>query len=190
MRITLTMPSGEVIERQLTAGDIWIPPLPAGVTVEVDVRVSRGLNLDGKRRVNMSLVTGTAGLIFDMRGRPLVLHTGRRGRQEVAAWFTAVTGIEIENQLAAEAAAEATALGETDARQVMAIDDDQFPAIKALPDSLPSSEFTTLLHDDAPASAPELDDTEFPDLDDILSADVQEAPADDLDDLAKELGLR
>lgn len=189
MRVSLTLPDGGVMEHQLTPGDIWVPPLPAGISVEVEVRVSRGLSLDGKRRINMSLVTGTAGLIFDMRGRPLVLHTGRRGRQAIGTWFTAVTGIEIERQLAEEAAAEATALGETDSRQVLAIEDAVFPSIKALPDSMPGSEFAALLHDDdAFVSVPELDDDAFPGLDDILSEDAP--PADDLDDLAKELGLR
>jgi hypothetical protein len=190
MRATLTLPDGEVIEKQLTSGDIWVPSLPAGVTIDVDVRVSRGLNLNGKRREQMSLVTGTAGLIFDMRGRPLVLPAGRRRRQVVGAWFTAVTGIEIEEQLTEEAARQTAVLDAMGVRQAIGIDDAEFPSIKSLPDALPSGEFSTLLGDIPRAPVPQGGDTEFPELDEILSADVQEAPADDLDDLAKELGLR
>ena len=53
------------------------PVLP-GVTAEVTIRLRRGLTIDGKRRLRRRVVAGAAGIIFDARGRPLVMPCSAR----------------------------------------------------------------------------------------------------------------
>ncbi|HLA44936.1 MAG TPA: hypothetical protein VJZ27_15935, partial [Aggregatilineales bacterium] len=181
MKVKITLPNKDVIQHQLSGGEIWIPAISAGTWVDIDVRVSRGLRLNGKRRSRQKVQAGTAGLIFDLRGRPLNIPSGRRRNQALMDWFRAVTGIEVteeqfEQEMRAIAVPEALAVGLSDA---------DFPNYKKLPDAPLDVSVAALL--DAAESSGADEDFELPDLD--FEGDADSA-AGEVDSLARELGLR
>lgn len=71
LRLKLTTDDGEVITRELPGGHLVILPLPANAEVTLDMRLYGGLRVGGRSRIKRKLRGGTAGLLFDMRGRPL-----------------------------------------------------------------------------------------------------------------------
>ncbi len=74
LRLKLTTDDGEVITRELMGGHLFLLPLPANAEVTLEITLVGGLRVQGKRRIKRKLRGGTAGLLFDMRGRPL--HSG------------------------------------------------------------------------------------------------------------------
>lgn len=92
MKIQITLENGRAIEKKLLPGEIWAAPLSSGQEVQVVVRTGRGMKINGKRRVKQTVTAGTAGLIFDARGRSLVLPPLRRRPAIYAEWWTGVTG--------------------------------------------------------------------------------------------------
>ncbi|MBI5931187.1 MAG: glutamate mutase L [Chloroflexi bacterium] len=92
MKIQITLENGRAIEKKLLPGEIWAAPLSSGQEVQVVVRTGRGIKINGKRRVKQTVTAGTAGLIFDARGRSLVLPPLRRRPAIYAEWWTGVTG--------------------------------------------------------------------------------------------------
>jgi hypothetical protein len=85
---------GEPIKHDVPGGQVWVYPLATGqhATVEVSVR-GRGLNIGGRGRVKMQVEGGSAGLIFDARGRMLPVAAEVRQRAaQLPAWIAAVTG--------------------------------------------------------------------------------------------------
>jgi hypothetical protein len=91
MRITITLASGRVIEKSLSPGEVWAAPIAPGNTVHVDIRLGRGLKIDGKRRIKREVVTGSAGIVFDARGRPLPFIPVRKRAEAYASWWEGVT---------------------------------------------------------------------------------------------------
>ena len=183
MSVKITLPNGEVLEHKLSAGEVWHPQIGPGIKVDVQVRVSRGLRLNGKRRFEGQLYTGTAGLLFDLRGRPLSFPTRRsKQREAFAAWFTALSGLEdILEMVTAEAAADYGAGGYS------ALDEEDYPTYKNLPDLAPDPAFSALFMT-FPSELTD-DDIELPDFD--FEADFPTFDEDeDTMDLGKELGLR
>jgi hypothetical protein len=71
MRIKITLRSGRILEKDLMPGEMWTAPISPGQEASVEVRMGRGLNLDGKRRIKQIIKAGLAGIVFDARGRPL-----------------------------------------------------------------------------------------------------------------------
>jgi len=71
LRLKLTTDDGEVITRELPGGHLVLLPLPANAEVTLDIKLFGGLRVNGKSRIKRKLRGGTAGLLFDMRGRPL-----------------------------------------------------------------------------------------------------------------------
>lgn len=84
MKIRIQVDDGPTIDKRLNVGDMWSAPITPGHSVSVTVRLGRGLRINGKRRIKAELVTGTAGVIFDARGRPVPAIPIRR-RNEVYA---------------------------------------------------------------------------------------------------------
>ncbi|MBZ0304857.1 MAG: glutamate mutase L, partial [Anaerolineae bacterium] len=166
-KIKLTV-DGVTTKKQVALGDIWLPKVMPGKWVEVDIRLPRGMAMNGRRRLKERIRVGTAGLIFDMRGRPVRLPSGRRRRQAIANWFTTVTGLAVdldalESADMQEAPDVAAMLGAVS----VALAEEDFPNYDRLPDAPPSS-----------------------DIQELLVSGSEEAAEDAVDDLARELGLR
>jgi hypothetical protein len=92
MKIEVTLSNGRTLEKKLLPGEIWTAPLSVGQTAQVSVRMGRGMKINGKRRLKQKVIGGTAGLIFDARGRPLNLPALRRRPMTYAEWWAGVTG--------------------------------------------------------------------------------------------------
>lgn len=84
MKIRIRVDDGSTIEKRLAPGEMWSASITPGHQLSVTVRLGRGLRINGKRRVKVDLMAGTAGVIFDARGRPLPAIPQRR-RNEVYA---------------------------------------------------------------------------------------------------------
>jgi hypothetical protein len=86
---------------------------PIGQTATVRVRViGRGNSIGGRRRFQTKVIGGTAGLIFDARGRLLPLGSTTTARAaQMPLWVSEATGdeiLEIDPRLMAEAQIETT----------------------------------------------------------------------------------
>jgi hypothetical protein len=93
MKIKITTDDRQVIRQQVEGGHLWVYPLPVGRTVRVEVSAGGGLNIGGRRSIKLTLEGGTAGLIFDARGRPLPLAEDARARAgQMPLWVSQVTG--------------------------------------------------------------------------------------------------
>jgi hypothetical protein len=93
MRIKLTLPDDRVIEKRLKSGEIWAAPVDPEQEVQVDIRLGRGMKINGKRRFKQRVSAGAAGLVFDNRGRPLNLPQPAQRAQVYAEWRSGVTGM-------------------------------------------------------------------------------------------------
>ncbi|MBC8100131.1 MAG: glutamate mutase L, partial [Armatimonadetes bacterium] len=94
LRVKITLNSGDVVEETVHGGHLWVYPLAIGQTAEVRVRVvGRGLSINGKARLRLNVTGGSAGLIFDVRGRPLMLADDVATRAEqMPVWIAEATG--------------------------------------------------------------------------------------------------
>jgi hypothetical protein len=97
LRVRITLADRGVIKQQVMGGSLWVYPLPIGVRAHLDVRVvGRGASIGGKRKVRMEVTGGTAGIIFDARGRPLPLAlTPAQRAEQLPAWYAQATQSEI-----------------------------------------------------------------------------------------------
>ncbi len=92
MQLNITTQDGEEFEHEINGGDVWILPLPANVTLTVEVKVARGLNIGGKNKVKLNLRGGTGGVLFDARGRKLSMgETVEERAENMPKWFAQVT---------------------------------------------------------------------------------------------------
>jgi hypothetical protein len=94
MYIQVREPGRRVINHTVRGGEIWMAPVLPGVQVEVTIKLRRGLTLNGKRKFRRTLTAGAAGLIFDGRGRPLVMPRPRDRAARFMQWQFAMTGQE------------------------------------------------------------------------------------------------
>jgi len=93
MKIKITTDDRQVIKQEVQGGHLWVYPLPLGKAVRVEVRAGGGLSIGGRGSLKMTLEGGTAGLIFDARGRPLPLAADARGRAaQLPLWVSEATG--------------------------------------------------------------------------------------------------
>lgn len=109
MKIRIKLKSGRTIAHDLPPGEIWSAPLSPGQEAEVDVRLGRGLSINGKRRIRRTVKAGTAGIIFDARGRPVVSDQVSARPAQFNRWWEGITGQPLEgwerwNQVQPEAA--------------------------------------------------------------------------------------
>lgn len=96
-RVTIKLASGLVEKKDVPAGSIWTYPLPPGQQAEVTVQAGRGLNIAGRSRFKATLQGGTAGLIFDARGRPLPLPAEAEARGHLyGIWNAGIRGITVQ----------------------------------------------------------------------------------------------
>ncbi|MBN1963982.1 MAG: glutamate mutase L [Anaerolineae bacterium] len=94
MYVQVRQPNGQVINRTVRGGEIWMAPVLPGVTVEVSVKLRRGLSINGKQRIRRRVMAGAAGIIFDARGRPLAMPRPRDRAARFARWQAAMLGRE------------------------------------------------------------------------------------------------
>ncbi len=106
MTVRITTRDRRQIERIVRGGEIWSAPLLPGETVTVQVRLHGGLTINGKRRIKGTFTTGAAGLIFDARGRPLVLPRDRDRAARYTEWQMAMRGRERRPTATPESTAE------------------------------------------------------------------------------------
>lgn len=94
LRVKIKPTDGETITRDIDGGRLWVYPLQAGMHATVEVRVlGRGLTIGGKGRIKMTVDGGSAGLIFDARGRALPIASDIRARAgQFTQWVADATG--------------------------------------------------------------------------------------------------
>lgn len=87
--------NGEIIEREVLAGDVWHLPVLSGGAVDLRVQTGRGLSIGGKRRLRIQAHGGRGGVLIDAR---LDAQAGAKTMTERAVnmlrWYAAVTGQE------------------------------------------------------------------------------------------------
>lgn len=94
MYVHVRVPDGPVINKTVRGGEIWMAPILPGTQAAVQVRLQRGLSINGKRRLKLTVEAGAAGIIFDARGRPLVMPRAKDRAVRLAAWQVAMSGLE------------------------------------------------------------------------------------------------
>ncbi|MBS7654530.1 glutamate mutase L [Candidatus Bathyarchaeota archaeon] len=90
MDITLEIPNGEVLQKEIRFGEIIKIPLPEGVEARAIIRTQRGLSIDmeGRRELETTVMGGVVGVILDLRGRPLRLpEDAEKRREKIKTWF-------------------------------------------------------------------------------------------------------
>jgi hypothetical protein len=92
MNVTIRQADGQVTKHTVKGGEIWMAPVLPGVSAEVTIRLKRGLMIDGRRRLRRRVVAGAAGIVFDARGRPLVMPSPRERIARFTEWQMAMTG--------------------------------------------------------------------------------------------------
>ncbi|MBN1966123.1 MAG: glutamate mutase L [Anaerolineae bacterium] len=96
VQVRIKLDDGQVIKHKVSGGMVWAYPLPPGQHASVRLSLSRGLSVNGKRRLRLTLTGGAAGLIIDARGRPLPLLRDAEARAMLyPAWVAGVQGEEL-----------------------------------------------------------------------------------------------
>ncbi len=82
---------GKTVQVNVPGGAIQLVTLPTGQKAQVTIKLSRGLTINGKGRITLTVEGGTAGLVLDARGRPLVVPKDVEKRKDVLPkWYAAV----------------------------------------------------------------------------------------------------
>jgi len=94
--LTIKMPKGEVLEKQIDYGTIQRIPLGEGETAELEGRASSPFSLSTQtgsgRRFSAKIEGGVVGILIDARGRPLDLpQDDDTRRRKLREWFSALT---------------------------------------------------------------------------------------------------
>ncbi|MDL1899986.1 hypothetical protein FBR02_04370 [Anaerolineae bacterium CFX9] len=92
-RVQIRLPDGTREKYTIPGGSLWVYPLGLGVHAEIRVSAGRGMHIDGRRSLRLSVEGGTAGVIIDARGRPLPLSENLKTRAEqISGWYAQATG--------------------------------------------------------------------------------------------------
>ena len=92
MEIELKLDNGEVFKETVAGGHLLVFPLGTGRSADVKIKCKAGASVNGKRSVKLHMIGGTAGLIFDARGRPLPLARDIAGRAaQIPQWIHEAT---------------------------------------------------------------------------------------------------
>jgi uncharacterized protein (TIGR01319 family) len=91
--LKITMPDGEVLEREIEYGTIQKIELEEGKTAEIEGKVASPFGLSTKegndRNFNIKVEGGVVGVLIDARGRPVDLPGDDDARQtKLREWFT------------------------------------------------------------------------------------------------------
>jgi hypothetical protein len=97
MFVQIRASDGKVLNKTVRGGEIWMAPVLPGVHANVTIKLRRGLSLKGKRKIKASVIAGAAGIIFDARGRPLVMPRLRDRAERFMKWQLAMTGRDAES---------------------------------------------------------------------------------------------
>ena len=95
MELKLTLPGGEVVERELLQGEMWQQPAAYEDEVQAQFKPAKGFDLGaGKgQELTTTLRGGVVGLIFDGRGRrPFLLPADPAQRMAKLLEWSAATG--------------------------------------------------------------------------------------------------
>ncbi len=93
--------SGQVFNRTVRGGDIWMAPVLPGMTCDVTVKLRHGLTINGKGKFKVRVTAGAAGIIFDGRGRPLVMPRPKDRAMRYTRWQQAMLGRDAETPVVA-----------------------------------------------------------------------------------------
>lgn len=95
MQVSVKYPGGRTLDTEVEAGTLKRIALAAGQKAQVTLNFGRGLSLNGRRRVTLTLEGGAAGLILDGRGRPLSPPRDvERRAATLPKWYSAVQHAE------------------------------------------------------------------------------------------------
>ncbi len=95
LKVKARRDSGEIIEREVNAGDVWHLPVANSRTVELRIQARRGLSIGGKRRLRLKLAGGRGGVLIDARlGAQASAATMTERAVNMLRWYAAVTGQE------------------------------------------------------------------------------------------------
>ena len=93
LKVSVRFDNGELLKREISAGDVWHLPLEAKARVDVRIQARRGLSIGGKRRLRLRLAGGRGGLLFDARLDTLEKESSMTVRAvNMLRWFAAVSG--------------------------------------------------------------------------------------------------
>lgn len=92
MAVQIRPASGRTIHHTVRGGEIWMAPVSPGMACDVAVKLGRGLSINGRRRIKLHVVAGAAGIVFDARGRPLVMPRARDRVARFERWLAAMSG--------------------------------------------------------------------------------------------------
>jgi MutL protein len=92
-RVSVTDEHGETEQFTIQGGELWVYPLSIGLRATIHISVTRGLHINGKRQLKLEVEGGMAGLMVDVRGRPLPLATNLKMRAaQIPEWYAQATG--------------------------------------------------------------------------------------------------
>jgi hypothetical protein len=95
VKLKITTQDGEIYEHTIDGGDMWLLPLPTGRELAIDIQCSRGITIGKNRRIKRTFYGGTAGILFDMRGRPLPIGLTVEDRaKNMPHWWSQASGEE------------------------------------------------------------------------------------------------
>ena len=95
LKVKARRDSGEVFEREVSAGDVWHLPVANSRTVDLRIQARRGLSIGGKRRLRLKLGGGRGGVLIDARlGALASAATMTERAVNMLRWYAAVTGQE------------------------------------------------------------------------------------------------
>ncbi len=93
MEVTVRFAGGRTQKVSVPNGTLKRVPLPPGQKAQVSVSCARGLHIDGKPRTSLTVEGSAAGLIFDGRGRPIIVPKDLERRASLLPkWYSAVQG--------------------------------------------------------------------------------------------------
>lgn len=93
MKIRIELSSGEIINREILAGDVWHLPAPALSKADIILQTGRGVRVGDKRRLRLMLRGGRGGILFDARLLPMPPDQSITERAvNMLRWYAAVTG--------------------------------------------------------------------------------------------------
>jgi len=94
LKVKAKRDDGEIIEREVSAGDVWHLPMPTTSAFDLRIQARRGLAIGGKRRLRLKLQGGRGGLLIDARLDAQAAKTMTERAVNMLRWYAAVTGQE------------------------------------------------------------------------------------------------
>jgi hypothetical protein len=91
--VTISLPDGNVISRELIYGTITKVPFGTAETAQIEITPTRRFDIGAGngRRLSTEVTGGVVGIILDARGRPLTLPDDVDARQKMLrSWFDAM----------------------------------------------------------------------------------------------------